>query len=61
MVYYADGYSFAALFAASEYGNPGPVTMVVNGVQDIVIDSARYGETLNEDWIKKFYGVDVIA
>lgn len=53
-VHYGYGPAQHVVFVGSEHG--GPVVMVTDGnVQTFVTRPKRFGERLNEDWVRNFY------
>ena len=43
-------------FVGSAYGSPGPITMITRATQAHVYDPGRFGEKLNEEWVRRFFG-----
>jgi hypothetical protein len=44
------------VFVSSVYH--APVVMIHNNVQSFVCDWKQYGEVLDENWIRRFYGLE---
>jgi hypothetical protein len=44
-------------FVGSIYGTPGPVVAITGGgMQFFVSDPSEYGDTLNPEWVRRYFG-----
>lgn len=43
-------------FVGNAYGSPGVVVLVHPTLGEVIVtEPGRYGDTLNEDWVRRFY------
>lgn len=47
--------SHETLFVGSRWGNPGPVVMVLDGMETFVADPGRFGDRFGAEWVARFY------